>query len=233
MKNFIFYAFSCITLISCIPKRIGKVKKIYTGQVQRGDSIILLQPYYTYATFANEITCCDWYKPSEKQLEIEKQWDSILYSVLQYYFESSKVKYGTRNEYYDIRPFKFKFTLGTTKDIMSDSISYIMSLFSWNIRAGNLQKAFAYLPDSILNLSYKRPLAILTNEFYFYDIDFQAHYASGSTGLQFRPESFIVILKNGNIQYFRGYRKGIAYHKVLKNPSFIDKFTIKLLDKLN
>ena len=60
-------------LHSCISKRIGTVKTINTNQVQRGDSIIFLQPYYTYATFGNEITCCDWYKPSAKQIEIEKQ----------------------------------------------------------------------------------------------------------------------------------------------------------------
>ena len=151
---------------------------------------------------------------------------------MQDYFTPTLLKYGNRNKQYNTRPFKFKFLLGGPIETKSDSISYIMSLFSWNIRAGNLQEAFTYLPDTIKSLSYNHSVAIITIQFYFYEVDFQADHASGSTGLQLIPNCILVVLKNGTIQYFRVYRKGIACHKFLRDPNKINKFTRKLFDKL-
>ncbi len=233
MRDIIFCILSLFFLQACfLPKRIGKVKSINNGAVVRGDSIILLNPFYIYATFANEITCCDWYKPSKKQIEIEAQWDSIQSAVVNKYFTTVFLEYGNRNSNYNIRPFVFKFPLGSTEKTKSDTISYIISSFSWNIRADKIEEAYKYLPDSVLALSYLQPVAILTNDFYFSDIPFRAAYASGSTGLQFRPETFLIILKDGKIAYFRGYRRSLMYRKIEKNPEFINKITHKLFDRL-
>jgi hypothetical protein len=232
MRNIIIVLFLLVLLDSCLPKRVGKVKIINNGTIVRGDSIILLNPFYTYGTFANEITCCDWYKPSERQVEIERQWDSIQSLVVRKYFSTELLKYGNRNSHYNHRPFVFKFLLGSTEKIESDSISFIMTSLSWNIRAGKIQEAYNFLPDSIVKLSYHLPVVVITNDFYFFDIPFRAAYISSSTGLQFSPEVFIVIIKEGKVVYFRGYRKSLYYKKVEKNPDFIGRFTHKLFDKL-
>jgi hypothetical protein len=107
-----------------------------------------------------------------------------------------------------------------------------MANLSWNIRAGKIKAAYKFIPDSIHEQSYFRPVALLTNHFYFTDVPFRADYASGSTGLLFRPETFLIILKDGEIAYFRGYRRSIKYKKIEKNPEFINKFTHKLFDRL-
>jgi hypothetical protein len=107
-----------------------------------------------------------------------------------------------------------------------------MSNFTWNIQAGKIEEAYKFLPDSILALSYRLPLMVLTNDFYFFDIPFRAAYITSSSGLQFVPKSFLILLKEGKIAYFRGYRRSLYYRKIEKNPEFINKFTQKLFDKL-
>jgi len=232
MKNVLMVLLSFLFLNSCVNRRTGKVKIINTGMVNRGDSIILLNPFYTYNTFANEITCCDWYKPSKKQLEIERQWDSIQYAVTKAFFAVDFVKYGSRNTVYNQRTFIFKFPWGHKEKTFSDSVSYIITHFAWNIRAGKMEEAIRYLSDSIRMLSYKQPIAIFTNRYKIFDIPFRAAYISGVTDLQFIPETFLIILKEGEIAYFRGYRKSMKYKKIENNPDFINKYTHKLFDKL-
>jgi predicted SnoaL-like aldol condensation-catalyzing enzyme len=232
MKVIIIALLTLLFLNSCINRRSGKIKIINNRTIAKGDSIMLLNPFYTYTTFANEITCCDWYKPSKRQIELEENWDSIQLRVVNKYLTTDYFNYGIRNSNYNIRPFIFKFLIGSTKDRKSDSISYIMSNFSWNIRAGNIEEAYKFLPDSIKKLSYLQPIVVLTNHFHIYDIPFRAAYISGVTDLQFIPETFLIILKDGEIAYFRGYRRSIKYKKLEKNPEFINKFTHKLFDKL-
>jgi hypothetical protein len=232
MKVFIIVFLTSLFLNSCINRRSGKIKSINGGNIARGDSIMLLNPFYTYNTFANEITCCDWYKPSKKQLEIEKQWDSIQYTVTEAFFAPDFVKYGSRNTNYNQRTFIFNFPWGHKEKTFSDSVSYILTHYAWNIRAGKIEEAIKYLSDSIRMLSYKQPLAIITNRFRIFDIPFRAAYISGVTDLQFIPETFLIILKDGKIEYFRGYRRSLKYRKIEKNPDFINKFTHKLFDKL-
>jgi len=65
---------------------------------------------------------------------------------MQDYFTPTLLKYGNRNKQYNTRPFKFKVLLGGPIETKSDFMSYLMSLFTWNIRAGNFQKAFSIYP---------------------------------------------------------------------------------------
>jgi hypothetical protein len=233
MRNIVLFILGLSFLQGCfLPKRIGKVKSINNETVARGDSILFLNPFYTYGTFANEITCCDWYKPSERQIEIERQWDSIQSLVISKNFSTEILHFGNRNSNYNHRPFVFKFPFGSTEKIESDSISFLMASLSWSIRAGIDEEVYKFIPDSMFKWSINKPIALLTNHFYFFDVPFRAAYASGSTGLQFRPETFLIILKDGEIAYFRGYRRSLKYKKIEKNPEFINKFTQKLFDKL-
>jgi hypothetical protein len=232
MRFILIFLLITIFLNSCINRRSGKVKFINSGVVAQGDSIFLLNPLYTYGTFANEVTCCDWYKPSEKQIKIEQQWDSIQSAVINTYFVADFVMFGNRNSNYNQRTFKFIFKNGYKEETESDSISYVVTDFSWSVRDGKFEEAFKFLPDSVIMLSYQKPVAILTNRFRFFDISFRAAYASGTTGLQFVPLTNLIILKEGKIAYFRSYRRAVYYKKIERNPGFIYKFTVKLFDKL-
>jgi hypothetical protein len=216
MKRVLMVLLSFLFLNSCINRRTGKVKIINTGRVVKDNSIILLNPFYTYNTFANEITCCDWYKPSKKQIKIERLWDSIQHAVTKEYFVTDFEKYGGRNTNYNQRTFIFNFSGGHKEKTFSDSVSYVITHFAWYIRAGKIEEANKYLPDSIKMLSYKQPIGVFTNRFRIFDIPFRAAYISGVTDLQFIPETFLIILKDGEIAYFRGYRRSIKYKKIEK-----------------
>jgi hypothetical protein len=217
---------------SCLPTRVGKVKSINTGAINRGDSLILVTPTYTYTPFGNYISGSRWDKPRRRQLDLEQRWDSVQYEVFQKTFRVSKLDLHRDVRTYEMRTFKFRVFLGTSESVKADSTSWLLSKFTWHIRAAQPDSAKRYLPQSIYELSFSSPVVIITNDFDFFEKQFVSGYAVGSTGLQFIPDMICAILKKGEVVYFRSYRKRLQYFKVMEDRNKLIAINEKLLDKL-
>lgn len=234
MKAIYFLSYLLCILIwsSCIPTRVGKVKLISTDKLIKGESVYFVRPFYTYATFGNSFTCAACTEKTEQQIYFEHVWDSIQYNVANKFFTAKKVIYGKRGEKQEVRPFRFKILLGGPEEINADTTSYMLAKFTWNIRAGKKEEAMKYIPDTLLQLSNSKPVLIITNDFHFYEMEFQSYYASGTTGMNFIPDCLLVVLYKEEIQYFRGFRKRYKLEKVFNNHSIIENITLQIFDKI-
>lgn len=233
--NKLFFIFSIglvlSSLASCmVPKPVGKVKKITTGQIAKGNSVFMLPVAFTYKNYL--YSNYQYGGPNDKDLAYEKQWDSIQYRILQKYFAVQRIDIGPRDDVIRRRPFKFKISLGGTEDAVSNWVDYNLSLFTWNIRAGNTDSAYTFLFDTLQKLSFIKPLVIITNDFYFFSANFVAGFARGGTGVQMLAHFLIVILSKGEIVYYRNYRNGYTHRRLESNPKLKEKIVHKLFDKL-
>lgn len=219
-------------LQGCLPTRVGKVKSITTGAISLGDSLVFVTPAYTYTPFGNHISGSRWDKPRRRQLALEQRWDSVQFEVFQKRFRISKHDLHRDIRTYEMRSFKFRVFLGTSESVKADSISWLLSKFTWHMRAAQPDSAKRYLPQPIHDLSFSRPVVIITNDFDFYEKQFVSGYAVGSTGLQFVPDMICAILKNGQVIYFRSYRKRFQYFKIIDDRNRLIAINEKLLDKL-
>jgi hypothetical protein len=217
---------------SCLPTRIGRVKAINTGTIRRGDSLILVTPTYTYTPFGNYISGSKWDKPRKRQLALEQRWDSIQLEVFHNHFKVSQHSLLRDIRTYELRSFKFRVFLGTSESVKADSISWHLSKFTWHTRAAQPDSAIKYLPQSIYELSFSSPVAIVTNDFDFFEKQFVSGYAVGSTGLQFIPDMICAIVKDGEVVYFRSYRKRFQYFKVMDDRNKLIAINEKLLDRI-
>jgi hypothetical protein len=232
MKAFLFIVCIAASLASCVPTRVGKVKLVNTGELKKGDSVLVVLPFYTYATESNSFSLSKWDGPTEQMTAFENRWDSVQLSVVSRYFKPKVFEYGYRHAYWGVRPFRFKVLLGGTEEVKSDTASWQLSNFTWNLRAGDTKKAFEFLPDTLLQLSYNKPVVIFTNDFFFFERSFQAGFASGTTGLNVIPNCVITILINGEPSYVRSYRKNSKAEKLLNNSRRVENVNLKLFDKM-
>jgi len=231
-----YYIFILSTLSfaigSCIPTRLGKVNEISTGEIKKGDSVIYVAPVFAFATFGNSITGSKWDKPTKLQIDWENTWDSLQRVVTNEYLNAKHHQLAFDRRSYKVRPFKFKVLLGNTTEVKSDSLSWLLSKYTWLIRLGLQDSAKAFLPDSIAALSYTKPVLIISNDFYFYEKSFFSGYAEGSTGLNVIPAMNIAIISKENVIYFRTYRKRFKYMKIKDDPQQIMNIHRKLFDKI-
>jgi len=220
-------------MAGCLPTRIGKIKTINTGELKRGDSIIFIGPAYTYDPFGSPISGSIWDKHTSRQKAFEEIWDSAQIESININFDKISQRINRDFETYSIRRFNFKVgLLGKYEKIKGDSISWLLSKFTWHTRDGKPDSAFKYLPDSIYNLSYTYPIVIITNNFFFFEKGFVSGYAEGSTGLRIVLSLICTVLKNGKIIYYRSYRKAFPYFKIIDDKEKLISINQKLFDKL-
>ena len=219
-------------MVGCIPTRLGKVKLINSGEIRKGDSVLFLSPVYTYDPFGSPISGSIWDKHTSRQKVFEEKWDSAQIQAMHDNFKILKLSTNRDLKTYQIRRFKYKVLIGTSRDMKADSISWLLTKFTWHINANQPDSAFHYLPDSILHLSFAKPTAIITNDLFFYDKDFFSGYARGSTGLQMSVDMRCSILKNGKVIYFRTYGKRYHYFKIIDDKEKLISINQKLFDKL-
>jgi hypothetical protein len=209
---------------------LGKVKKITSEKIAKGDSVYMIPVSFTYDNYLHS-SYRRW-RPDKDDLANEHIWDSVQHSVLKEYFSVERIDIGPKDSLFKFRPFKFKILLGGPETTLSNLNDYNIAKFTWNIRAGKMEQGFEFLPETIKKLSQERPVAIFTSNFFFYGVSFQAGYAQGSTGLQVIPDCLLVILSKGEVLYYRNYRKRYGYEKFERRRESKEKFTRKLFDKL-
>lgn len=218
-------------LASCwVPKRLGKVKKITTENITKYDSVFMFPVAFTYRSYLNNSYRHG--EPDANDLAYEKHWDSIQYDILQKHFQVERVDIGPKDDVFRKRPFKFRVLLGGTEFARSNWVDYNLSLFTWNVRAGKMDKAYTSLFDTLQKLSFIKPLVIITNRFYFFYVNFQAGFAEGGTGIRNILDFHIVILSKGEIIYYRNYSNDYSHHRLERKPHLKEKIAHKLFDKL-
>jgi hypothetical protein len=216
-------SFLVLLCTSCISRRLGKTKLINSEVIKKTDSVIFIRPFYSYGIFGNQISGGGGNEKRNEQTQFEFLWDSIQQESVKSIFKAEYKSFGIRGQAYDERPFNFRQVIG---------IKY-MKADTWNIRAGKKNEAMQYLPVLLKEMSYDKPVIIITNAFEFYEIEFQAYYASGSTGLNFIPDCLVAIVYKGEIQYYRNYTRRYKFERIQKNPKIIYEMTLNLFDKVN
>jgi hypothetical protein len=218
-------------LVSClVPKRVGKIKKVTTENISKNDSVYMIPASYTYFNYL--YSSYRRWRPDPDDLAYEFRWDSLQHDVLQQYFQVERIETGPKDSLFRFRPFKFKILLGGPEKTLSNLVDYNISQFTWNIRTSRFDTAFGYLPDTLRNLSYKKPVVIFTNNFFFFGNNFQAGFAQGGTGIRAILDFLIVILSKGKIVYFRSYYNDYSYDRLERKPHLKEKIVHKLFDKL-
>jgi hypothetical protein len=225
-------SFLVLLCTSCISRRLGKTKLINSEVIKKTDSVIFIRPFYSYGIFGNQISGGGGNEKRNEQTQFEFLWDSIQQESVKSIFKAEYKSFGIRGQAYDERPFNFRQVIGI-KYMKADTSSYLLSRFTWNIRAGKKNEAMQYLPVLLKEMSYDKPVIIITNAFEFYEIEFQAYYASGSTGLNFIPDCLVAIVYKGEIQYYRNYTRRYKFERIQKNPKIIYEMTLNLFDKVN
>jgi hypothetical protein len=231
MPRIVIMIIFSLFLKSCfLPNRVGKVKKIITEHITKHDSVFMIPVSYTYHNYL--YSSYRRWRPDSDDLAYEKAWDNLQYGILQEYFKVERIETGPKDSLFKFRPFKFRILLGGTEDALSNLVDYNISQFTWNIRAGRTDTAFSFLPDTLLILSFQKPVVIFTNDFYFFGANFQAGFAQGDTGIQMLAHFLIVILSKGKITYYRNYRNSYSFNRLERKPHLKEKIVHKLFDKL-
>ena len=220
-----------ITISSChiVQRRSGKVKYINTGEVLKGDSMLLVPLNFSWNIYLVRDSARRNF-PSKYDFDFTENWEKHQINVLRNYFFVNPLEFGNPDSLYKRRRRDTSLILGYPT-LTSNLVSYKYIQFVHGINGNQLDEAFSFLPDTILKLSDSLPILILTNYYGFFIGQFMAGYAEGSTGLVFSPDMHCAIIKNRKVVYYRNYDKKFSYRRFMRN-GFTEKVTHKLFDKL-
>ena len=208
---------------SCIPTRHGKVKRIITDELQRGDSILLYRSFMMWEGDGLLYEQAGWMSERKAEQSFESQWDSSFRQVAGNYFRVRHVEYNRTERDYKFRPFQFRVLLGRTETVRSDSLSWLISNALWTIRAGDVPNGLSFIPDSLLKQSYVQPVGLMTTSFRYYDYPTAVQYFDDlSRGHRLEPNSVFLVLKNGKIVFMNNFRKSYdIYNLLFKNEVMV------------
>lgn len=200
-----------------MPARYGKVKRIITDELQRGDSIQLYRSFMMWEDDGLLYEQAGWMSERKAEQTFESHWDSSFRQVAGNYFRVSHVEYNRVESDYTFRPFQFRVLLGRTEIVRSDSLSWLISNALWTIRAGDVPKGLSFIPDSLFKQSYVQPVGLMTTCFLYYDYPTAVRYFGDdlSRGHGLVPNSVFLVMKNGKIVFMNNFRKGYDVYRLL------------------